>query len=128
MSSQNNPSKSTNVTSHNIIVGANNDDLRVVKAALAEDPSCINFQDTNTGLTAIHIAAAHGTLRLARYLLEQNGIDLSLADWRGRRAVDLAIAIGHKPLINLLARRMYPTSFEEDSNDAAIKNSGPEPS
>lgn len=94
-----------------IIDAAASKDFAGVDKALAANPDAIHYQDSNTGVTALHIAAADGHLSLTEYLLSKPGVDVTIRDWSGRDALDLAIGIGHAKIIDAISKKLYPKSF-----------------
>lgn len=95
----------------NILRGAENNDFVEVDSAIAENPHSINFQHELSGLTALHIASGDGNYSMSKHLLSQKFIDVTIRDWMGRDALDLATAIGHKGIIEEISKIMYPKSF-----------------
>jgi len=76
-------------------------DLAGLKQALDRDPS--PDAALPDGTTALMIAAGVGNYDVARVLVER-GADLGRRDRRGRSALDLARAGGHRRVIRLLTR------------------------
>jgi len=105
---------------NNIILAVESGQLSIVETVLSEDPSLINFQDDATGLTGLHVAVADGAVAIARYLLSVPHIDPTIRDFRGRDALDLAIGLGHQPLIQMISRSVYPASFEGPRSQPSI--------
>lgn len=97
-----------------IILGAENADLSEVRGAIEQDPSSVNEQDPDTGLTAMHIAAADSNTSIFNELMKQPNLDLEIRDHWGRSAIDLSIATGHEALTERLLQRRYPQFFEDD--------------
>jgi len=104
---------------HNIITGADNDDYNEVNAALDEDPNAIRYQDAETGMTAVHVAAGDGNLKMVNHLLAVPGVDIAITDKFNRDPLEMAIAVGHKGIIEELSRQMYPKSFSDSGTGPA---------
>ena len=83
----------------NIIRGAMNADLHEVKAALLDNPTCINEADPETGLTAMHIGGGEGDYDLVDLLCQQPGYDISLRDAWGRTPYFMARIIGRQDIV-----------------------------
>lgn len=106
----------------NIIIGAENADLAEVRGAIQENQSSVNEQDPDTGLTAMHIAAADSNASIFNELMNQPNLDLEVRDYWGRTAIDLAISAGHEELTERLFERRYPQFFGDDD---PYPNQGP---
>lgn len=91
-----------------IITGAEFNDMEIVKQALLHDPHLVNSRHPRSGVTALHIAAANRNLSMVSFLVEQPGINLTSVDRFGRDALDLAINVGDRRIIDLLSRMMFP--------------------
>lgn len=100
-------------TEPNIIRGAMNENLEEIKAALANNPNCINETDDKMRLTAMHIAAANGAYDIIDLLCEQPGYDIGLKDAVGRTPDDLAWIIGRHDIIDRMMR---------DTNEAIMRS------
>lgn len=88
-----------------IIEGALTNDFDTVNAALAQDPSSINTQHEIYKFTATHAAVSRGNFTMVQHLLDVQGIDLSIRDVYGRHALDMALAVGHRGIIDILFRK-----------------------
>ncbi len=100
----------------NIIRGADENNYNLVDAAIRENPKAIIFQDAATGLSALHVAAGDGNFSMFQYLLSIEGADPTLRDKFNRDPLEMAIAIGHKGIIESLSKRLYPKSFTAGEN------------
>jgi len=105
-----------------IIKAAEKGDLEGVKAAVADDPDCINAL-SKYGETALIIAAAEGMYSMADFLCDQPGIDISIRDFEDRPAFLYARIIGRP---DIAERIMRDTAAEcerladlDDANAAA---------
>ncbi|WP_306260382.1 hypothetical protein [Pararhizobium sp. IMCC21322] len=108
----------------NIIRGAMNADLEEVKAALLENPDCINEADPETGLTAMHIGGGEGDYALVDLLCNQPGFDISLRDAWGRTPYLMARVIGRQDIID----RMFEQINAEISRRLELEDSETEDS
>jgi ankyrin repeat protein len=99
-----------------IILGAERADLAEVRGAIQEDPDVVNFQDPDTGLTAMHISAADHNTSVFNELLKHKTLDIDLRDHWGRTAIDIAVAAGHHDLAERLLQRRFPEFFESDDD------------
>jgi ankyrin repeat protein len=70
---------------------------------LLEDGADVN-RTKGDGSTPLHEAATHGRLEIARLLVE-HGANLDIEDNEGRTAVQIAMAKGHRDIVNLLSDR-----------------------
>ena len=104
-----------------IIFAALHGNLAEVDRAAAVDRRAINFQEPESGVTALHVAAGNGDVALTRHLLMKPGIDVAIKDRFGRDALDLAIEINADEIVELLSRKLYPKSF------ARLGKTGPDP-
>lgn len=59
----------------------------------------VNFSADDTGLTALHIAAAGGARPLIRMLLREQRINLLTRDHEGRLPSELAFVLGRDPVL-----------------------------
>ncbi|MEW8073220.1 MAG: ankyrin repeat domain-containing protein [Candidatus Thiodiazotropha sp.] len=64
----------------------------------------VNYQDPDTGATALHMAAANQALKVLRYLITLPHIDYLLRDKKGRLASEMAFIYGHDPAVARLLR------------------------
>ena len=74
-----------------------------VQALLDAEPGLLNSKDFLRRRTALHWAADRGDLKIAELLLSR-GADRSLADKKGKTALDLALAHGRAEMAALLSR------------------------
>jgi len=75
-----------------------------------------SLSDRYLGMTPLHWAAGDGNWKMMEILLEAGKIDLSIRDDFGRTAMDMALAVGSRPTQDLLARQLYPKSFQDDDS------------
>lgn len=87
-----------------IIRGAKNNDLDEVQEAYALNRDKLNLSEHATGFTALQYAVARGNLSIVQFLLEQEDIDIQLADNHERTALELAVEVGHQGIISALLR------------------------
>lgn len=80
-----------------------------------------SLADRKLGMTPLHWAAGDGNWKMVEILLEAGKFDLSIRDDFGRTAMDLALAVGSRPTQDLLARQLYPRSFQ-DGDDSPEPN------
>lgn len=110
----------------NIIRGAINSDLNEIKAALVDNPDCINELHHPSGMTALIIAAIDGQYTLVDYLCDQPGIDVSIFDNHGRSAYGVAIALGRYDIDERIMRdnkRAIETIISKDDTQQTNKTS-----
>ncbi len=98
-----------------IIRGAKNNDISEVRAALKIDWKVINKQDLTFKMSALHYAAAKGNSSMSSFLLEQEGLDISLKDRWDRDPLDVAILSGNQDIIDDMFR--FRHGEEPDDND-----------
>lgn len=65
-------------------------DNAIVEQVLATSPSKPNARESKDGNTALHLAAAMNRPSIVQLLLQQNGIDESVANYHGKTALDMA--------------------------------------
>ncbi|MEJ0017585.1 MAG: ankyrin repeat domain-containing protein [Acetobacteraceae bacterium] len=106
---------------HDIILGAETDDYIEVDLAVAENAAAIVQREPTTGMTALHIAAGDGNLKMVRHLLAFPGVDLTIVDQFGRDPIDMATNIGNTEIVELLSRVLYPSCYEVDQSAAGPK-------
>jgi ankyrin repeat protein len=102
---------------HSIIAGALRNDFSEVRAALAEDPDCINDRDPRMGVTALHITAGNGSFPLVKFLCEQPGCDPFLLDQAGRSAAFMAVVVGRVDISNRIGELQGRLALGEDYDD-----------
>lgn len=83
---------------------------------LVEAPELVNAQQPSTGLTPLHLAAAHGYPEMVRTLLAMDGAAVELKDHWGRTALDVAKACNHLDCAEELLRATYSEFFEGDDD------------
>ena len=88
----------------NLIRGAKNNDLGEVKRAVHQRRDTLNKVEADTGFSALHYAVARGNLRIVTFLLEQDDIDLRIADIHNREPLDLAVDVGHQGIVVALLK------------------------
>lgn len=106
-----------------ILQAADDGDIKGVDRAISASRDAINFRDPDTGLTALHIAAGDGNLAMTLHLLRKPGIDLTIKDYFGRDAVDLAMGVNATEIVDAISKKLYPKSF-----GLAARKPGPSPS
>jgi len=89
-----------------IIECALNNDFEGVERALQRDPSDINAQRSDNGITALMGASGRGLDRMVVHLLGKDGIDVKLVDDRGRNAFDHARVFPR--IVAILMEHAYP--------------------
>lgn len=99
-----------------IIYGAETNDRYIIQGALEDDPECINAQDPDTKMTALHWAGANRSLFTAELLFAQTAVKVDpwIRDKWDRLAIELAIGTGNQTLIDLIQRKMFPEEYEYD--------------
>jgi hypothetical protein len=102
---------------YSIIRGALRNDFDEVRAALAEDPGCINERDARMGVTALHITAGNGSLRLVEFLCEQPGCDPFLLDQAGRLAGFMAVVVGRMDIADRIGELQARLALGDDYDD-----------
>jgi ankyrin repeat protein len=108
-----------------IIRGAYYNDTSEVIAALKLNWHNITNQDTESGMSALHYAAAKGNLSMVSLLLDQKGVDLSLKDKWDRDPLDVAILVGHQKIIDDMFR--FRRGLDSDGNKTNAPSDGPNP-
>lgn len=84
----------------NLYRSAREGNVKLVKLALENDGGQINGQNTKDNLwSALHYASHGGCFRLVQYLLQMQGIDVTLKDCNGSTAADVAKTDDIKELI-----------------------------
>lgn len=68
-------------------------DLGALEKFLKEGGIEVNFAEPQTGLTALHIAAARSATAVVRQIVATGKADLSLKDSKGRTAATLAATV-----------------------------------
>lgn len=110
----------------NIIRGAENADLEEIKAALLENPNCIN-EVCISGLTALHYAACDGMYSIVDFLCDQPGVDIGVLDIFGRTPYLLASIVGrndiHDRIMKTIKEECQRSSDVDDANDKINQNS-----
>lgn len=101
----------------NILRGAINLDVAEVKAALVADPDCINHADPDTGLTALHIAAANGDIETIQMLVQQSGVDIGVPDALGRPPYLLAQIMGRNDVVGALFQQVERRLQAKEATD-----------
>lgn len=104
---------------HDIIKYAKNCDLNGLKEAISSDAELVNFQEHSTGLSALHIVAAHGHKTCVEFLMSVEGIDATLTDNEGRSAWDLAESIGRDDLVGFIFGQTYKDVLDAIEDDTA---------
>lgn len=101
---------------YDIIYGSATNNDMIVTGALKEDPHCINNQDPETLMTALHWTGANRNLRIAEILFAQTAVKVDpwLKDKWGRLPMDLAQVTGNPSLIDLFHRKMFPEDYQYD--------------
>lgn len=88
------------------MVCARNGDIDGVRRRL-KDGDDVNARDVNTGWTALHHAAHHGSLGIAKELLLRNA-NTTLETNDGKSAKELAFEHGHREMINMITNPPNP--------------------
>lgn len=103
------PNRVTADIDFDIILGARQNSLETVKAALEQNSECINRQGEG-GFTALHWACSNRNWEIFETLLahEPEKVDPWIEDIRGKRPVDLAIDRHADILVTKLFHLMYP--------------------
>jgi palmitoyltransferase len=68
----------------------------------------LNLQDSDTKVTALHLATMQGNTRIVRKLLVK-GIDRTIKDIQGKSALDLAVENEQKIIATMIVRTMTIT-------------------
>jgi len=76
-------------------------DVVALKRALKDPNIDPNFQDTKTGMTALHTATVWRNIACAYELIKNNRINLHLRDFAGRRPVEFALGNARPMLFGL---------------------------
>ena len=90
-----------------------NNNLEKVTALILEEGEDIN-QTSNTGDTALHIAAFLGHLEIAKFLLE-NEIDASILNNNGEDAMFLAAYVANATMVSIMLE--FDVDFLNTTND-----------
>lgn len=96
------------VLNHRILEAAYNGDLDAVRAAVLEDPECVNTQHELTGSTPLHYAVSMGRYAMVEFLLTCKGIDLEVKDMDGLGPGMKAKMAGHPGIITLMNFARFP--------------------
>ena len=89
-----------------IVECALKNDFSAVDTILEDDPSLINAQRSDTGLTALMAASGRGLRRMVVHILAKEGIDLFIRDFEGQDAFDYAVLFPE--VTELLMRKRLP--------------------
>ena len=76
----------------------------------------VNWQDEETGDTPLHIAVSNQSTNLARTILEQYGVDLTIKNKEGKTALDIARDLGDDSMILKLETAIKHESGKADPN------------
>lgn len=79
-----------------IIDAAYKNSIPMAQEAMRDDPGSIN--SIERGQTALHLSVSFGNVSMVTFLLQQEGIDVSIKDHHGRDALDLALVVGHEEI------------------------------
>ena len=71
----------------------------------------------------LHLATLHGHLDIARYLIEEAGVDPRLRNARGMSSLDLAACNGHLEIVRYLIEER---GMDPSEADAQVGLKGPE--
>lgn len=105
---------------HDIIRGAELNDLAEVESALLEDLYCINKKHHIHGSTALHIAGAEGFVQLARFLLSQQHLNVEIVDNSGRTAAEIALQCGHSKIYDLILKKAHPQLYSDTGTEPKV--------
>ena len=87
-----------------IIKGAKKNDLDEVEQAIGNNRKDLNLVDPETGFTALQYAVSRGNLRIVKFLLKQEEVEIKRKDLQGRTVLELAVEVGHQGIISELLR------------------------
>lgn len=77
---------------------------------LAGGYSKLNYQETGTGMTALHYAAARNAVPIIRLLVRTGKCDARIRDHKGRTAATLAMEVADNPA---LGRYLYDLQYQQ---------------